>query len=172
MEGHLPAYPWSSRPDNFPLTADEVCAALAEERGIITRAALRLRVGTLVLRKFVERSARARAVIREMDNRRMDRAVDRLDEALEDEDNRRVDWAIRYVLNSKNARGLGWGSQDSGEDAANRPLVSIQLQPVEWGDGTRIGPREVAKQVAKPMIELHASSAGAASTPSKTGGDE
>jgi hypothetical protein len=147
----LPAYPWDARPDDFPLSAEEVCAALVEAHGDVTRASLRLKVGSLVLRKFIERSSRAKAVIVEMDMRLADKAKSKLAEALDDEDSRRVDWAIRYVLNSKNARHLGWSSSDDASDAAraahNGPLVNIQFSPVEWADGTKIGPKEIAKQV-------------------------
>ena len=53
----LPAYPWSTRPDDHPLTADEVCEALVQSRGLVHRAAERLKVGSLILRKFIERSS-------------------------------------------------------------------------------------------------------------------
>ena len=154
----LPAYPWSSRPDDLPLTAEEVCAALYEAEGDVTAASQRLKVGSLTLRKFIERSSRARAVVREMDMRLADKARSKLAQALDDDDNRRVDWAIRYVLNSKNARPLGWSSTDDANDARssaiNGPLVTLNLPPVEWQDGTKIGPRELARNV----IELHPSS--------------
>ena len=160
----LPAYPWESRPDDYPLTAEEVCAALYEARGDVTDASLRLKVGSLVLRKFIERSSRARAVIREMDNRLADRAKSKLALALDDQDNRRVDWAIRYILNSKNARHLGYSSADDAQDAnasaIRGPLVTLNLPPVQWQDGTPIGPKELAKNV----IELHPSSVPPAKT--------
>ena len=153
----LPAYPWLSRPDDLPLTADEVCAALYEANGDITAASIRLKVGSLILRKFIERSSRAKAVIREMDARVGDRARSKLLEALDSPDDRRADWAIRYVLNSRNARPMGWSASDEAGDgsSSNRgPLVNIQLPPVQWADGTVIGPRELARNV----IELHPSS--------------
>ena len=151
----LPAYPWQQRPDDLPLTAEEVCAALVEANGDVTDASLRLKVGSLVLRKFIERSSRARAIIREMDSRLADKAKSKLAQALDDPDNRRVDWAIRYILNSNNARHLGYSSTDNAGDpqraAINGPLVTLNLPPVEWQDGTKIGPKELAKNV----IELH-----------------
>jgi hypothetical protein len=145
----LPAYPWSTRPDDHPLTADEVCEALVQTRGLVHRAAERLKVGSLILRKFIERSSRARAVLREMDALRIDRAVERLDEALEDQDNRRVDWAIRYTLNSKNARPYGWSSTDDAEDAARvrGPITNLILPVVTWQDGTPIGPKQAAQHL-------------------------
>jgi hypothetical protein len=145
----LPAYPWSTRPDDHPLTADEVCSALVETHGLIHRAAERLAVGSLILRKFIERSSRARAVLREMDALRIDRAVERLGEAIEDDDARRVDWAIRYTLNSKNARPYGWGSADAADDASKiqGPLVNLTLQAGQWADGTVFGPKEAARQL-------------------------
>ncbi len=140
------------------MTAEEVCGALYEAGGDVTDASLRLKVGSLVLRKFIERSSRARAIIRECDNRLADKAKRKLGEALDDPDNRRVDWAIRYILNSTSARHLGYSSTDNADAARtaaiNGPLVTLNLPPVEWQDGTKIGPRELAKNV----IELHPSS--------------
>ena len=154
----LPAYPWTQRPDAMPLTADEVCEALYQAEGDITAASQRLKVGSLILRKFIERSSRARAVVREMDMRLADKARSKLAQALDDHDSRRVDWAIRYVLNSKNARPLGWASSDPSETAQTNalagPLVTLNLPPAQWADGTAIGPRELARNV----IELHPSS--------------
>ena len=81
---------------------------------------MRLKVGSLTLRKFIERSSRARAVIREMDSRLADKARSKLGQALDDPDNRRVDWAIRYILNSNNARHLGYSSTDNADDRPHR----------------------------------------------------
>ena len=149
----LPAYPWSQRPDDYPLTVEEVCAALAQCEGDITATAERLAVGSLILRKFVERSSRARAVIREMVDRLNDEAQRTLREALRDDDSRRKDWAIRYVLNSSNAKKLGWASQSSADDAARiqGPLVNLVLPVPQWQDGTIIGPPQAAPRAA---IEL------------------
>ena len=130
------------------MTVEEVTEALADNGGSVIKASLRLKVGSLVLRKFVERSARARAVIQEMKDRLTDKAQDKLEEALDSPDDRRADWAIRYVLNSKNARKLGWGSVDDAPTANPRgPLVNLVLPPIQWGDGTVIGPKEVARQI-------------------------
>ena len=79
----LPAYPWMTRPSDEPLTAEEVCEALWQAEGSIVQAAERLRVGSLVLRKFVERSSRARAVIREAVDCLADEAVRTLRAALQ-----------------------------------------------------------------------------------------
>jgi hypothetical protein len=138
----LPAYPWSERPSSLPLTADEVCAALAQAHGSIPRAAAHLLVGTLVLRRFVERSARARAVIREMDNNLADRAKDKLAEALDDPDHRRVDWAIRFILNAPMARHLGFAPDPSSQlnSPQNQPSITTNLILANWGDGTPITP--------------------------------
>lgn len=159
----MPAYPWSQRPDDLPLTAEEVCEALYEAKGIVTRASILLKVGSLTLRKFVERSPRARAVIAEMNCRRGDLAVEKLDTALEDDsDARRQDWAIRYVLNSANARALGWSStDDAASHALDAPRTNIVIQPVRWADGTIIGPKEAAKT----LIELHPSAVSSSDKP-------
>lgn len=153
----LPAYPWDQRPDNHPLTADEVCAALFEAEGDVTAASQRLKVGSLTLRKFVERSSRARATIRECDNRLGDKARSKLAQALDSPDDRRQDWAIRYVLNARNNRHLGYAAHTDVDDARSQlangqPLVNITL-PVQWADGTVI-----VQQPAQKTIELHPSS--------------
>ena len=145
----LPAYPWDARPDDHPLTAEEVCAALVESEGNVKAAADRLRVGALILRKFIERSTRARAVIVEMAAQLADEAQTTLHQALRDEDSRRVDWATRFILNSQNAKKLGWASTASADDAAlhRGPLINLTLPVVEWQNGEKIGPREAARQI-------------------------
>lgn len=147
----LPAYPWVTRPIDEPLTVEEVCAALWESEGDLRVAATRLKVGSLILRKFVERSSRAKAVIREADACLTDEAGAILREALRDSDARRQDWAIRYVLNSKNARGKGWGTTESALDAASQqgPHMSV-THVVQWANGDVIGPRAIEK----PVIDL------------------
>lgn len=137
----LPAYPWVTRPDDHPLSVEEVCAALWESEGDVRVAAERLKVGSLVLRKFVERSSRARAVIREADACLTDEAGTILRQAMRDQDARRQDWAIRYVLNSKNAREKGWSSTDDAQDRANiaGPVINIALPGAQWQNGEKFG---------------------------------
>jgi hypothetical protein len=151
----LPAYPWEVRPEGAPLTVDEVCGALVESEGNVKLAADRLKVGALILRKFIERSSRARAVIVEMAAQLADEAQTTLHEALRDEDSRRRDWAVRYILNSQNAKKLGWASTSSAEDVSNirGPLINLTLPAVRWADGTLIGP----PALSKPVIEVASS---------------
>jgi hypothetical protein len=139
----LPAFPWDTRPDDHPLTSEEVCAALVQSEGNVHQAADRLKVGSLILRKFIERSTRARAVIVEMSARLIDEADTTLRSALRDDDSRRQDWAVRFILNSKNARPRGWASTDASDDASTirGPLINLTLaNPTQWADGTIIGP--------------------------------
>src|SRR5580765_7520008 len=145
----LPAYPWDTRPDDNPLTADEVCAALVESEGNVKIAADRLKVGALILRKFIERSSRARAVIVEMAAQLADEAQTTLHEALRDEDSRRRDWAIRFILNSQNAKRLGWSSTSDAADASlhRGPLINLTVAQVQWANGEAIGPRAGAKAI-------------------------
>ena len=103
----LPAYPWDQRPDDEPLTIEEVCAALVASEADVALAADRLKVGALILRKFIERSSRARAVIGRWLISLNDEAQTTC-QALRDSDARREDWAMRYILNSQNAKKLGW----------------------------------------------------------------
>lgn len=138
----LPAYPWSQRPDDHPLSVEEVCAALVEAEGDIPAAASRLKVGTLILRKFIERSTRARAVIREMIELLNDEAQRTLRQAIRDPDARRQDWATRYVLNSQNAKARGYSPVANADEASTARGLNLTLTlPIpEWADGTRIGP--------------------------------
>jgi hypothetical protein len=147
----LPAYPWDTRPDDNPLTVDEVCAALCHSEGDLRVAAERLKVGTLILRKFIERSSRARAVIRELALLLADEAQSTLRAALRDPDARRQDWAVRYILNSKNAQALGWSSAADAQDALRAPSISITLPSVTWADGT---PLTSPQAGGPPLIDL------------------
>ena len=158
----LPAYPWDQRPDDNPLTSDEVCEALVQSEGNVKIAADRLKVGALILRKFIERSTRARAVIVEMAAQLSDEAQTTLHAALRDADSRRVDWAVRFILNSKNARKLGWSSSDPSDDAAlhRGPLINLTLPVVQWEDGTKIGPRQAAREI----IDLTANPVGSSTS--------
>lgn len=149
----LPAYPWVTRPEDEPLTVEEVCEALWEAEGDIRVASGRLKVGSLVLRKFVERSSRARAVIREADACLADEAGSILRQAMRDEDARRQDWAIRFVLQSKNAREKGWSSSDDAKDAIAHQGPIINIAPVigQWLDGTKLAPPQPSQP---PTIEV------------------
>ena len=149
----LPAYPWSQRPDDHPLSVEEVCAALVHSEGDIPEAANRLKVGTLILRKFIDRSSRARAVIREMIELLNDEAQRTLKQALRDPDARRQDWATRYVLNSQNAKARGYSPVANADDAANARGLNLTLTlPIpEWADGTKIGP---PLQQPKQLIDV------------------
>jgi hypothetical protein len=156
----LPAYPWSQRPDDHPLSVEEVCAALVDSEGDIPAAAGRLKVGTLILRKFIERSTRARAVIREMIELLNDEAQRTLRQAIRDPDARRQDWATRYVLNSQNAKARGYSPVASADDAANRVNLTLTLPLPEWQDGTKIGPPPAPQ---KQLIDVTPSQAAKAS---------
>lgn len=158
----MPAYPWQQRPDDLPLTADEVCEALFHSWGNVTEASLRLKVGSLVLRRFVERSPRARAVIAEMNWRRADKAVQKLDKILDDDtDGRRQDWAIRQVLNSANARSLGHSTtDDAAAHALDAPRTQVIVQPILWGNGARVGPPAPTRPTEPLTIDLVSPSVG------------
>jgi hypothetical protein len=134
------------------LTVEEVCAALVQSEGDIPSAAERLRVGTLILRKFIERSSRARAVIREMIELLNDEAQRTLRQALRDPDARRQDWATRYVLNSQNAKARGYSPVAAADDAAAvRGTLTLTLPVPQWQDGTVIGP---PSPLSKEIIDL------------------
>jgi hypothetical protein len=81
-----------------------------------------------------------------------DEAQQTLREALRDEDSRRKDWAIRFILNSKNARSLGWSSVEEANDSVRGPLINLTLPNVTWADGTQLTPP--AQPAAPPLIDL------------------
>jgi hypothetical protein len=145
----LPAYPWFQRPEDQPLTIEEVCAALVQSEGNVKVAADRLKVGALILRKFIERSSRARAVIVEMAAQLADEAQTTLHEALRDDDARRRDWAVRFILNSQNAKRLGWSSTSDAADASfhRGPLINLTVAQVRWANGEAIGPKEAERRI-------------------------
>jgi hypothetical protein len=145
----LPAYPWHTRADDNPLTVEEVCAALVQSEGDIPSAAERLKVGSLILRKYIDRSSRARAVIREMIELLNDEAQRTLRQAIRDPDARRVDWATRYILNSQNAKARGYSPVANADDT--RGTVTLTLPLPEWADGTKIGP---SPQATKGLIDV------------------
>lgn len=141
----LPAYPWATRPT--PLTADEVCSALVDAGGSLADAAARLKVGTLVLRKFCSSSTRAQATLGELRALQIDRAEKNLAGALADPDTRRQDWATRFALNSSNARDRGWSSDDSAATAARTSQPVLLLPVALWEDGTVLSPPAHHKQI-------------------------
>jgi hypothetical protein len=151
----LPAYPWDERPDGLPLQIDEVCAALYRADGSIPRAADVLRIGTLLLRKYVARSARARAVIRECDDLLIDRARERLRDALESDQSVRQDWATRYILSSSNARERGYAPTPVAD--AQSPQITLVMPPARWDDGTelkRLPASNPSSPPAEPPIKI------------------
>jgi hypothetical protein len=147
----MPAYPWDVRPDDHPLTADEVCEALWRTHGNVARASVLLRVGSLVLRKFVERSPRARAIINETDRVTIDNTRTALYEALESNDDRRKDWAIRFVLNSAAARSYGLANAEPTQPV-NQVNVNLVAPPTLWQDGTVLTPPRPPKQIEPPEL--------------------
>jgi hypothetical protein len=140
----LPAYPWDARPDDAPLTAEEVCAALYEANGNVLRAADRLKVGSIPLRKFIARSPRAQTLQREIRQSWVDRAEQNLHEALQSENLTDRAWATRHALASPNARGRGWANDPSQSTNTINNVVqnNVTLQPNAgaWLDNTTFGP--------------------------------
>ena len=80
---------------------------MVESEGNVQIAADRLKVGALILRKFIERSTRARAVIVEMAAQLADEAQTTLHARFGTADARRSDWAVRFILNCEERAQVG-----------------------------------------------------------------
>lgn len=138
----LPTMPWDVRPEELPLTIDEARTAIWMEAGNITKAALRLKVDSARLRRFVRSSPRLSAEMEEAREQILDRAEDVVVEALNDlEDVVRRDSMAKHVLTNL-GRNRGYGSKSPG----NVNIVNNGGKVVvQWGDGTSFDDEDAAE---------------------------
>jgi hypothetical protein len=93
---------------------EEVRTALWLERGNVTNSALRLKVTSARLRRFIDSSPRLQAEQREAREQLLDRAEEIVHEALNDPaDPGRRDGMTKFLLNSAMAKQRGYGSGPS-----------------------------------------------------------
>ena len=133
----LPTMPYSERPIELPLDAEECRTALWMANGNVTEAAIILKITSIRLRAFVKKSPYLSAEMQEAADRLVDIAETNVYNALTDElDPSRRDTMSRFVLTNI-GKHRGWGSGASGgvsiKNSAGGTIV------VQWGDGTQIG---------------------------------
>ena len=133
----LPTAPYSERPVSLPLDTEECRTALWLCRGNITEAAKVLKITSLRLRNFINKSPYLSAEVQEALDQVVDVAEQVVYEALTDEeDSGRRDTMARFVLGSQGKR-RGWGSgQGPGVNIKNGAGGTIVVQ---WADGSTFG---------------------------------
>ena len=141
----LPTAPYPERPVSEPLVPEECRTAIWLVRGNITEAAKLLKVTSLRLRQFVNKSPYLLSEMQEAKDQLTDIAETVVYEALTDEDDKgRKDTMSRYVLSSI-GRNRGWGtSQGNSVNIKNNQGGTIV---VKWADGTVFGDDEKPSEV-------------------------
>jgi hypothetical protein len=136
----LPTAPYPERPVSEPLVPEECRTAIWLVRGNITEAAKLLKVTSLRLRQFVNKSPYLLSEMQEAKDQLTDIAETVVYEALTDEDDKgRKDTMARFVLGSQ-GRNRGWGhSSSAGVNIKNSGGGTIVVQ---WADGTVFGDSE------------------------------
>lgn len=133
----LPTAPYAERPFSLPLDQEECRTAIWRTRGNITEAAKLLKVTSLRLRQFVNKSPYLSAEMQEAKDQIVDVAESVVYEALtDDEDAGRRDTMARFVLGSQ-GKMRGWGSAvgSGGVNIKNAGGTII----VQWADSTVFG---------------------------------
>lgn len=144
----LPTAPYSERPISEPLVVEECRTSLWLVRGNITEAAKLLKVTSLRLRQFVNKSPYLLSEMQEAKDQIVDVAETVVYEALTDEDDKgRKDTMSRYVL-SNLGRHRGWGTTQTGINIKNTQGGTIVVQ---WADGSTFGE---APQEELEMIDV------------------
>ena len=132
----IPTQPWAERPDSLPLAVEEVRTALWLEEGSIPRAAIRLKVTSHRLRRFIQNSPRLLAEQNEAREQLADRAEEVVKEALFDPvDTGRRDSMAKYVLSSI-GRSRGFGTGPGKQININSEGGNILIT---WADGSPVG---------------------------------
>lgn len=135
----LPTMPYDSRPDSLPLDIEECRTALWRVRGNITEAARILKVPSLRLRNFINRSPYLSAEQKEAQEILKDLAEDVVYDALTDEDDKgRQDAMARFVLQGI-GKDRGWGSGGTKVQVNNSQGGTVI---VGWQDGTVFQPEQ------------------------------
>jgi len=129
----IPTQPWDERPNALPLVVEEVRTALWLDGGNISAAAERLKVTSVRLRRFVERSPRLMNEKREMIERVSDRAMANLVETIHDDlDKDRRNQDSKWWLD-RQARDRGFGGAGAKVSiSTSGPVI------VGWADGTTV----------------------------------
>lgn len=149
----LPTMPWSVRPDEIPLTVDEVRTALWVESGNVSKAAARLKADPIRVRRFIKNSPRLSAEMAEAREQLLDRAEDVMREALDDADDAsRRDSMARFVAKEL-GQERGFGKAGTGAKVTINDKDGRTIQ-VTWGDGSSVaGPDD---DMSGPVINHEA----------------
>ena len=131
----LPTRPWDIRPAEIPLDTEECRTALWMTRGNVTEAAALLKITSMRLRQFVEKSEYLKREQAEAKEQLLDRAEDNVYAALTDDtDPGRKDSMTRFVLtNLGSSRGYG-----NGKGGVNVAPTGKGRMVIMWDDGTGI----------------------------------
>ncbi len=141
----LPTMPYSERPIGLPLDIEECRTAIWRTGGNITEAAKLLKVTSLRLRNFVQKSPYLSAEMQEAKDQIVDTAESVVVDALTDEEDKsRRDTMARFVLGSQ-GRARGWGS------ASNAGNLNIKNAGgtiiVQWADGSTFGENDSEQNI-------------------------
>jgi hypothetical protein len=133
----LPTAPYAERPVALPLDIEECRTAIWLARGNITEAAKILKITSLRLRKFVEKSPYLSSELQEAMEQVVDVAESVVYDALTDDENPgRKDTMARFVLGSQGKR-RGWGSAVSSGISVKNNVGGTVI--VQWADGSTFG---------------------------------
>lgn len=128
----------------MPLDREEVRTALWMDRGNITKAAIRLKVPSERLRRFVNQSEYLLREAREADQQLVDIAKDNVYEALTDEaDPGRRDTMARFVMQQLGGEH-GWGN---GKGGVSLNLPNKGRIVIGWDDGSTFDGNDNSKTI-------------------------
>jgi hypothetical protein len=131
----LPTRPWDIRPAEIPLDTEECRTALWMTRGNVTEAAAILKITSMRLRQFIDKSEYLKREQSEAKEQLLDKAEFNVYEALNDiADPGRKDSMTRFVLtNLGTSRGYGNGKAGVNVNPTGKGRMVIM-----WDDGTGI----------------------------------
>lgn len=134
----LPTMPYDSRPDELPLDVEECRTALWRAKGNVSEAAKLLKINSVRLRRFVEKSPRLTEEQREAQDILLDKSEAQIADALDDKDDKiRADNAAKFVLTNLGAR-RGYGTK--GSNIVLSPGAGKGTVKISWNDGEEFGP--------------------------------
>jgi hypothetical protein len=140
----LPYFPWDERPATSLLDVEECATALYLEGGHLARAASRLKIDELRLKRFIKRHPRLVRLQDELYGVYVDRAAGRVIDALSADDTR-VQWAAALkILSTKAAASHPFSPNGDGSPSLtinndNREIVfKWRTEPLPLEDGGKV----------------------------------
>ena len=133
----LPTMPYSERPVSLALEMEECRTAIWRAGGNVTEAAKLLKITSLRLRQFINKSPFLSAEVQEAKDQLVDIAEGVVYDALTDSDDKsRKDTMARFVLSSQ-GRARGWGTATTGGSMNIKNAGGTII--VQWADGSTFG---------------------------------